>query len=125
MTSGLNIRVSIWRFEQQDDDSVGGAIYSGTLLYREVLCRIQAQPIEQVLLQQGLETLRTFDAIVVPGTLSIEERDELEVTFPYDHPYINKRFRIEGMRWSDHNPRDPRGYIMLSLTRSVQAHEQQ
>lgn len=125
MTSGLNIRVSIWRMGYRDDDSIGGAVFSGTVLYSGIACRMQAQPVEQVLLQQGLETERTFTAVIVPGTLSIRERDELEVTAPFDHPYINKRFRIEAMRWSDFNPRNPRNYIMLDLSRSVRAHSEQ
>lgn len=125
MTAGLNTRASIWRMDDAADDAVGGAVYTGTVAYSNVLCRFQAQPIEQVLLQQGLETNRTFTAVIVPGTLVIYERDEFELTYPYDDPYVNKRFRIEAVRWSDHNPRDPRRYIMLDLSRSVQAHKEQ
>lgn len=123
--AGLNCSINIWRFDQKDDDDVGGAIYSGTLRYTKIPCRIQAQPIEQVLLQQGLETNKTFDAIIVPGTLAVYERDEIEVIAPCDHPYYKDKFRVESVRYSDNNPRDPRAYIMLTLTRSVLAHAQQ
>lgn len=124
MTAGLNTKVTIWRVSTsgQADDSVGGAQPTGTVAHQNVLARIEANPEEQLLLQQGLETARTFNAVLVPGTLDIRERDELEITQPDDHIYYGVRFRIVGIRYSSHNRRDPRNYIMLSLTRSVRAH---
>jgi hypothetical protein len=125
MSAGLNIRSNIWRVTQGTDDLVGGAVITGTVVYENVLTRLEAQPEQQLLLQQGLETVRTFTAVVVPGTMVIKERDELEVIAPFDHPYYGDRFRIVSMRYSTHNPRDPRNYVMLSLIRSVRAHSLQ
>lgn len=123
--AGYNMRFAVYRISFPSDDTVGGAQTSGTLVYDQVQGRFQAQPAQQLLLQQGLETERTFTALVIPGTLTIYERDELEVIEPYDHPYHGQRFRVVHSRYSDHNPRDPRNYILLDLTRSVRAHGNQ
>jgi len=125
MVAGLNVRFNIWSMDTTDDDIVGGAQITGSCIYQDVYGRFQANPDQQLLLQQGLETVRTYSANIVPGTLSMKERDEVEISAPTDHPYYQDRFRIMSMRWSDHNPRDPRNYIMLTLTRSVQAHAEQ
>lgn len=123
--AGYNMRFAVYRISFPSDDTVGGAQTSGTLVYDQVQGRFQAQPTQQLLLQQGLETERTFTALVIPGTLTIYERDELEVIEPYDHPYHGQRFRVVHPRYSDLNPRDPRNYILLDLTRSVRAHGNQ
>lgn len=124
MAAGLNIKIAVWRITNEADDVVGGSVVTGTVsgYYN---ARMQANPDQQLLLQQGLETDRTFSMVVQPGTADIRERDEIQVVEPYDHPYHDKRFRIRSMRYSDLNPRDPRNYIMLTLSRSVRAHERQ
>jgi hypothetical protein len=123
--AGDNVRFRIWAYSFPSDDSVGGAQPSGTVLYDQVQGRFQANRESQLLLQQGLETVRTFSARLIPGTLVIHERDELEVVEPFDHPYHGQMFRVVSMRYSDFNPRDPRNYILLSLVRSVEAHASQ
>lgn len=124
MTAGLNKKAHIWRMSTQDD-SVGGAMATGTVRYYNVPIRMQANPDEQLLLQQGLETQKTFSATLKPGTLDIRERDELEIVAPVDDFYYGDRFRIRSVRHSDFNTRDPRNYIMLELVRSVRAHDSQ
>jgi hypothetical protein len=123
--AGDNVRFRIYRISFPSDDVVGGAQVSGTLIYDQVQGRFQAQPAQQLLLQQGLETERTFTARVIPGTLTIYERDEVEVTEPFDHPYYGLKFRVVNSRYSDFNPRDPRNYILLDLVRDVRAHGSQ
>lgn len=122
MPSGFNIRASIFRENNDTDDAVGGAMITGTLMYQDVMSRLQGNRPVQALLQQGLETERTFTALVIPGTMDIRERDEYEVTEPYDHIYHGQRFRIVNVLYADHNPRDPRNYMILSLVRSVRSH---
>lgn len=118
MVSGLNLLIRIHRITYLADDSVGGAQPTGTS-YADYQARMQANPDEQLLLQQGLETNRTFSVVLVPGNKDILERDEVEIIRPTDHPYYGLRFRIVSMRHSDHNPRDPRNYSLLTLTRNV------
>jgi len=125
MVAGLNARARIWRMTNLADDSVGGAQISGSVIHTNVYTRLEANPEEQLLLQQGLETIRTYNALIQPGTLDIRERDEYEITAPFDHQYYGVRLRIVGVQYSSHNARDRRNYIRLSLTRSVRAHDAQ
>ena len=125
MVAGLNSRCMIWRITQDADDIVGGAVITGTVVYENVLTRFESEPEDQIFAAQGLETLRTYKATIVPGTLHIKERDELEITYPFDHPYHGDRFRVTSMQYSTHNPRDPRNYVLLGLVRSVRAHSLQ
>ena len=122
MVAGQNCRSTIWRISQGEDDAVGGAMITGTSIYNDVLTRLESEPEDQVFAAQGLETLRTYRATIVPGTLRIKERDELEITHPFDHIYYAHRFRITSVQYSSHNPRDPRNYILLGLVRSERAH---
>lgn len=125
MSAGLNQRVKIWRMVNYSDDEVGGAQVTGTVVYENVLARIDSKHPEQQLLQQGYETIKTFTAILVPGTLDIRERDELEVTQPVDDVEFGWRYRIIGVQYSTHNRRDPRNYLMLNMVRSTRAHTKQ
>jgi hypothetical protein len=119
--AGNNIKVKIWRILYANDDSVGGAVVTGTYI-GSYPARLQANPEEQILMQQGLETERTFKINIVPGYLDIRERDELTVIAPTDHVYYNKWFRVRGVSYSSLNKRDPRNYMMLTVSISVRAH---
>jgi len=122
--AGNNIKIRIWRTNYSPDDIVGGAIVTGTVL-GDYPARLQANPEEQLLLQQGLETERTFKINLVPGYLDVRERDEVEVLAPTDHVYYGQRFRVRGVSYSSLNKRDPRNYLMITLTRDVRAHDRQ
>jgi hypothetical protein len=124
MVAGLNMQIRLWRMTTLSDDDVGGARVSGTA-YADYYARMQGQKEEQLLLQQGLETPRTFGVVFAPGNRDVQERDEVEIINPPDHPYYQKRFRIIAMRHSDFNTRDPRSYTMLTLLRSEIAHDVQ
>lgn len=123
MGAGYNLRINVWRITQQDDDYVGGSVITGTVLHYGVQARMQEQEEEQVLLQQGLETMKTFTMNIIPGTLDVQERDEVEIVFPPTHKFLNDRFRVRNLRYSDLT--DPRAYIMLTLSRNVRAHTEQ
>lgn len=122
MSAGMNARATVWRITFPTDDDVGGAVATGTPIYNDVTFRIQANLPDQAFLQQGLETLRTFDGFCRPGTLLIYERDEVEITWPLNHRYYGERFRVAGVTESDFHPNDARAYLILSLTRSEKAH---
>lgn len=125
MAAGFNVDFRIWSMIEQADTYVGGSSLSGTCKYSHIRGRMQQQPITQVFLEQGMETDKVFNILLIPGTLNIEERDELELTMPKDHTFYGDRFRVMSVRPSDHNPRDPRNYLMIQATRSVKAHAQQ
>lgn len=125
MTAGLNLRIDVWRITTPTDDVVGGAITTGTVVYSGVEAFMQESPQSMVFSEQGLETLSIFNMTVSPGTLTIYERDEVEVVEPHDHYYHGKRFRVITSRHSSHNPRDPRNYLILTVTRSDRMHQLQ
>ena len=122
MTAGLNLRANIYRVLEGKDDYVGGATVTGSAVYIGIDARIEEMPSQQLLLQQGLETIKTFEAIVSPGWMVIKERDELEVVFPFDDLQYGRRFRIINARPTSFNTRDPRSYLTLTMVRSERAH---
>lgn len=126
MPAGMNTVVRIHRINYADDDIVGGAVITGTVTHSNVHARIEANPEEQLLIQQpGLETTRTFDALIKPGSLDVRERDELEIYKPTYHPYYGVRFRIVGVQYSSMDKYNPNNYMRLSMIRSVRSHANQ
>ena len=123
--AGLNCRIDIYYIDFDDDDIVGGAMVTGSLQYQNVSALLQANPENQVLSQQGLETVRTYTVTAIPGHLIVRERDEFEVSAPADHVYYGERFRITSVTYTSHNRRDPRNYLILGCNRSVRAHSRQ
>lgn len=125
MTAGNFYRkVTIWRITEGSDDYAGGAVVTGTNVYNNIQFRMQSNPDDMLLLQQGFETRKTFWAMIIPGTLVVKERDEIEITFPPNDVYLGKRFRIVSANYSDVTD-NHRKYIMLTLTRDVRAHREQ
>lgn len=121
----MNTKVKIIRINYGDDDAVGGAMITGTVMHPWVNARIEANPEDQLLLQQGLETIRTFNALIVPASLDVRERDELEIRKPVYHPYYGVRFRIVGVQYSSMDKYNPNNYMRLSMIREVRSHDNQ
>jgi hypothetical protein len=122
MTAGLILLSSIWKYTFPADDSVGGAVPSGTILYSRIETRIAPIEPTMALLEQGLETPTLFTAIVRPGTLQIEQNYEVEITAPIISQYYGQHFRILGVQNTSVYADDPRGFILLTLRRSERAH---
>jgi hypothetical protein len=125
MTAGLDRRCTIWRITEGADDSVGGAMVTGTAVYTNVAIRIDEKPVEQILMQQGLEIVKNFEAIVTPPTMVIKERDEVEITYPIDDAYYGARFRIVNVSRSRWVTRHPSSYIVFMMIRAERAHTRQ
>jgi len=118
MTTGLNLRVSIWRMTTtSSDDAVGWAMVTGTVVHENVEGRLSQSRPSQIVLEQGLEADTIWTCRIRPASLVIYERDEVEVTRPPLHPHLNDRFRIRGVRRTSMHPRDGRGFIDLTLSR--------
>jgi len=119
LKSGNNLRARIWRFSYIADDSVGGSVPSGTVIYESVEARSQdASPIAAFAIQ-GVETNKVHQAHVYPGTLDIREYDQFEITSPPNHPYIGLKMRIDTVQRSNFHPADPRAYILLTMVRAT------
>ena len=126
MGAGYNIRVRVWRMlADAPDDYVGGAVMTGTVVYSDVMAKMEQEPANMLLAQQGIETTHIYRMNIIPGTLEIYERDEVQIMKPLDHHYYGDRFRVRGVMYSSHNPRDPRSYLMLNLNRSDRMHRSQ
>ncbi len=122
MTAGFNIRVNFYSVDTVSDDIVGGALVTGTLLKSNIPARLEADRIEQVFLNQGLETERTF-VLTCLYQPELKEPDQFQVTQPYNHPYLGERFRVIGVQHSNFTDRRRR-YSMFNCSRSVQAHRE-
>lgn len=125
MTAGLNLKATIWRMLYMPDDNVGGAVLSGTNIYIDVPIRIENMMQDQLLLQQGLETIKTSKGVLHSAKLDIRERDELEITWPPNHPHYGDRYRVIGIQDTNFHSSDHRGYLVIDLERSERAHAQQ
>jgi len=126
MVAGSNVWFNVWRMNTDtDDDYVGGALITGTVAYYSVRGRFQGIAPEQVFRDQGLETDRIFRAVLPRHGLDIRERDEVVIVKPFNHVYKDDRFRITGIRYADFNAAEDRSYMILELSRSIRAHDQQ
>lgn len=119
MASGLNMQGRLWRFvnTSTSDDSVGGAVPSGTILKENVFCRIEQAKATQVLLEQGLDLPEMFQGMLVytGEPLDIRNNDQLEIYSPIISPFYQKRFRIIGYRQSSHL--DGRRFVEVTMRR--------
>ena len=119
MRAGNNLSARIWRFSYPADDSVGGALPSGAIIYENVQARLQdTSPIAAFAIQ-GVETNKIHQAEVYPGTLDIQEYDQFEVVSPPNHPWVNLKMRIDTVQKPNYHPADPRGFLLLTMVRST------
>jgi len=120
MTAGLLHTGRIIRFSYPVDDSVGGALPTGTVLYTPVFARIFTEKPTLALLEQGLETPELFSAIMEPGDITLNHNDQYEVTAPNISPYKNLKFVIISIQTP--SMLDDRRYVRVVMRRFVVAH---
>jgi hypothetical protein len=118
MGVGVNLIADLWSYSYPEDDSVGGAQPSGTVVYENFQLRLRTDRPVDALLQQGIENIGSFTAHVVPHTVPVEFNNEIEIKLPVNSPYYGKRFRVvtEPERTSM-SPSDSRGYLIVRLKR--------
>jgi hypothetical protein len=127
MTAGLNLKGAIWRFTNANDDSIGGARPTGTVLYSPVFSRISSEKPTLALLEQGLETPTIFRALLSyaayspTGSFDVQHNDQYEVTSPRTSQYYGKRFVIIGIQPTSFE--DGRRYLKVTLRRLVTANK--
>lgn len=123
MTAGMNVVFQVIRISDPIDDSVGGAVPTGTVIYPFVHGRISSRKPTQALLEQGLETPTLFTVIMVPPdvqNMDVEPNDQFEVIAPPTSFYLGRRFVIIGVRHSSIT--DNRGYLVIIARRFEKAH---
>lgn len=122
MTAGLICRANVWHIYNIKDDASGGAIVTGTLAYQNCETSIVESSQTILMQQQGYEVPAVFNVMMkVPGN-DISERDEIEVTAPYNHELIGLRLKVSGVHLMPYGPSDHRRYVHMSVTRSSTAH---
>lgn len=124
MTAGLNLGVRVWHWVQMPDDAVGGSNPTGTVLYSHRHARLQATSPTSQFLEQGLETVTVYTMLIDDGDLQIQGYDEIEIMTSQYKPEIGLKYRVRGEPVRT-LPGQQRGYLLLTLTRSEQAHARQ
>jgi len=123
MPGGMNVLFRVWRLTQQTDDDVGGAIFTGTSV-GDYFGRFNEEKPSKLLLEQGIEVMRLGTALLRyhkaadPNALTIEERDQLEIIRPIQHPFYGKRFHILSIQHMPTHPNQRRNLIRISCRRA-------
>jgi hypothetical protein len=124
---GMWSRLTVWRMLNSsvvNDSAGGGAMLTGTVLYMGVRAALQDAQGTQALFEQGLETVKMVDCLVEPGTLDIQERDEVEDTVP-GSVYFRQRLRVVQVIAGITHPSHPHAHLELKLRRIVRSRTQQ
>jgi hypothetical protein len=85
--AGLNLKGRVWRFTSSNDDSVGGARPTGTIMFEPVWSRIRSEKPTLALLEQGLETPELFTATLsytaysATGSFDVQHNDQYEIYY--------------------------------------------
>lgn len=118
MGIGTNLIGDLWEYTYPVDDSVGGALPSGTVVYTGFRMRLGTLKPTEALLEQGLESVGNFTAHIIPFTVPVKHNNEIEVTAPVNSPHYGNRFRIVGEpQRTSMSPSDPRGYLIVHVKR--------
>jgi hypothetical protein len=123
MPAGYNALAKILRYDYKDDDDIGGANPSGTVMLENVWCRIEPIEPTMALLEQGLETVKLFRTTLDYRAKNVIENDELVVTAPIGSIYRNKAFRLISVRPSSLRADDPRSQVLVVMRRRDEAHQ--
>jgi hypothetical protein len=122
MPSGLNQVCNIIRFSYPQDDAVGGAVPSGTVLYSNLDIRIASEKPVMAIVQQGIQTEESYSALLFEGNVDIRHNDQIEVILPVIGWFYGKKFRVVGIQRSSSHPYQERNQIRLTLKRSDESH---
>lgn len=122
MPAGLNYVCRVIRFSYPQDDAVGGAVPSGTVLYPFLDIRIESKAPTTALVEQGVQTIALFDAMLFEGNVTIEHNDQIEVLLPAMGWFHGKKFRVIGIQRASSHPALDRNQIKLTLRRWEQSH---
>ena len=122
MPAGLNQVCHLIRFTYPQDDVVGGAVPSGTVVYSNLDIRIRSEAPTLVLLEQGLQTPTIYTAMVHEGNIEIEHNDQIHIVNPPMGFFYNKKFRVIGIQRSSNHPFQDRNFVRLRLRRWEESH---
>lgn len=120
--AGLNQVARLIRFSYPADDSVGGAVPSGTIVYENLFIRIKSEEPTLALLEQGLQTPTIYTGLLFAGNITIEQNDQIEVVAPLGSWFYGKKFRVIGVQRSSNHPNQDRNQIRVTMRRYEESH---
>lgn len=114
----LTVVFDIWRITFNDDVG-GGAVETGTYLARGVAGNLSVKGPSQMSLEQGLEVPALADIFLRPrpGSIVIQERDQLQVVGPPGHPNLNEYWRIEAVDTPPMHPANRKSFFSIKASR--------
>jgi hypothetical protein len=121
--AGMTHVCSLITFSYPSDDSSGGAVPSGTVLYQRLDARIEQNMPTIQLLEQGLQVPETFQVLVHPGNIDAKHNDQILVTAPQNDWFYNKKFRIIGLTRSSSHFGNDRALIKFIVRRWDESHQ--
>jgi hypothetical protein len=122
MPAGYNTYGRIRRYDYEEDDQIGGANPTGTVIYENIPMRIESVEPTMALLEQGLETPHFYRTALGYKAPNVKENDEVEVTLPITSWYYGYRFRISSVRHPSMGANDPRAQTVIIMRRMDEAH---
>jgi hypothetical protein len=122
MPGGLNRVCELITFTYPSDDSVGGAVPSGTVLYPRLSARIEANMPTMALLEQGLEVPTTYQVLLFPGNITVKHNDQIHFVAPVNDWFYGKKFRVIGLTRSSIHPANDRNLLKVIVKRWEDGH---
>lgn len=120
--AGMTHVCSLISFSYPTDDSSGGAVPSGTVVYERLDARVEANMPTMALLEQGLEVPTLFQVLIHPGNIEAKHNDQIVFTAPTNDWFYNKKFRIVGLTRSSNAAGNDRNLIKFVVRRWEESH---
>jgi len=116
--AGITLLGTVIDYTYPSDDSVGGAVPSGTIVHLNVPMRISQMKPTQALLEQGIEDISLFEGFIYNHLLTITNNNEIEIIAPPNSQHYGKRYRCVGdAKYTSVGASDSRGYLLVTLKR--------
>jgi hypothetical protein len=88
----------------------------------ELNIRIEQVKPTQVLLEQGVQVVHLYNAMLHPGNIVVKENDQIRFTAPVNDRYYNQKFRVVGVLPSSGHPAHDRNLMRYVLKRFEESH---
>lgn len=116
---GANVWVDIARYTNEDDNSIGGAMVTGTWIHTNVAMHIEAmKPVSMLMQTPGAQIVKTYIATArYEHVKDAREGDRVMVRKPYHSPYINQWLVITSFDPSAQSVRSGHNNVRMYLQR--------
>ena len=111
--TGLREKFQITRQGYEEDDEIGGAVYTGTVI-QTVWGRLQPLSRSMMSLEQGIEAGSNF-SLELPNKAQVTENDIVTLVFPKSHEFYQTRFLVTSVQST--SMRDSRAFKRLVIRR--------